>query len=726
MISIISSTPAPYKIVDGATKSRELFTLAGLSSDAKPVTEYKGILIRNGSTFIEINTGKAYMYDEEGGKWSAQAGGSGNVSPGAMDLSAALDAAIASQVNNARVLSLTETQLASGSVIEAVGVPEYVGDVTQYAPYGITETGWYIFARVLTKSGEAIEAGVTVDGADGSIITAGEDHVDIAVRFEVASMSKAVTINWGTYTETYIFKATDLAVRNLDYRTTYYVYDLAPYAEWVYRRSADLTFSGTKYYVLENGDYVQAAVKARTPIPADTYYTHSYVMTEDTVFVDGVTYYTKEGTVYTPAEVVVGEEIPASTYYVDQWTLASGYFAGKAYYVDNNGTYEQIAVKAGEVCAYVTKLYTYPLPGTAKFVGTEYWTPDESDLGYSRAAVKAGEEIPEGEYFTHVYTKLTAAGKFAADTRYYKLVDGVYEYQEVTVGASYAKNVYYVDTWTEAAGEFVGTAYYLEQNGVNEQVAVIAGEEIPTAYYTQVISYELTSDKLFSKGKTYYIASGDSYVEADITSATVFEDNMYYEQVTSYQKETGVFSEDVTYYTATAGVYAETDVVPGENIPDVEYHIEVITWPQALESEFEAGTTYYINLDYLNLGAEGYIEANVNSGDPIPVYMEHELLRVEGMTRNVTYRFDETIDCPMEIVLPVIEDGENYGAWFDFQFRHNGSYSTTLTPSENVKIATNNTPNATKGINLLHLHYSYIDGAKVWSALNTHTSFTED
>lgn len=632
MISIISSTPAPYKIVDGVAKSRELFTLAGLSSDAKPVTEYKGILIRNGSTFIEIDTGKAYMYDEEGGKWSAQAGGSGKTSSGSMDLSAALDAAIASQVNNTRVLSLTETQLASGSVIEAVGVPAYVGDVTQYAAYGISETGWYIFARVLTKSGEAIEAGVTVEGADGSIITAGEDHVDIAVRFEVASMSKAVTINWGTYTETYIFKATDLAVRNLDYRTTYYVYDLAPYATWVYRRSADFTFSGTKYYVLENSEYVQAAVKARTPIPADTYYTHSYVTTEDTVFVDGTTYYTKEGTVYTPAEVVVGEEIPASTYYVDQWTLASGYFAGKAYYRVTGDTYEQIAVKAGEAASYVTKLITYPDTETEKFVGTEYWTPDDSDLGYARAAVKAGEEIPEGEYFTHTYTKLTAAGKFAADTRYYKLVDGVYEYQEVTVGASYAKNTYYVDTWTEAAGTFVGTAYYVERDGMYEQAAVLANEVIPAG----------------------------------------------------------------------------------------EYFTQLITWPQATEDTFADGVTYYINL-----GAE-YTVADVAVGDPIPVYMEHELLRIEGMTRNVTYRFDETIDCPMEIVLPVIEDGESYGAWFDFQFRHNGSYSTTLTPSENVKIATNNTPNATKGINLLHLHYSFIDGAKVWSALNTHTSFVED
>ena len=72
MISIISSTPAPYKIVDGVAKSRELFTLAGLSTDTKPVTEYKGILIRNGSTFIEIDTGKEYLYDEAGGEWHEQ------------------------------------------------------------------------------------------------------------------------------------------------------------------------------------------------------------------------------------------------------------------------------------------------------------------------------------------------------------------------------------------------------------------------------------------------------------------------------------------------------------------------------------------------------------------------------------------------------------------------------------------------------------------------------
>lgn len=75
MITIISSKAAPPKTVDGAAKSRELFVFAGLSSDEKPATEYKGILIRNGSNFIEMDTGTTYMYDEEGEAWAAQSGG---------------------------------------------------------------------------------------------------------------------------------------------------------------------------------------------------------------------------------------------------------------------------------------------------------------------------------------------------------------------------------------------------------------------------------------------------------------------------------------------------------------------------------------------------------------------------------------------------------------------------------------------------------------------------
>ena len=75
MISILSSKAAPSKVVDGATKSREVFCLVGLSSDTKPTTSYRGILICNGSVYDEIDTGKEYLYDEAGGEWHEQPDG---------------------------------------------------------------------------------------------------------------------------------------------------------------------------------------------------------------------------------------------------------------------------------------------------------------------------------------------------------------------------------------------------------------------------------------------------------------------------------------------------------------------------------------------------------------------------------------------------------------------------------------------------------------------------
>ena len=43
--------------------------LRGLSTDEKP-TEINGKTIENGSVFIEINTGKIFMYDIENQSWS--------------------------------------------------------------------------------------------------------------------------------------------------------------------------------------------------------------------------------------------------------------------------------------------------------------------------------------------------------------------------------------------------------------------------------------------------------------------------------------------------------------------------------------------------------------------------------------------------------------------------------------------------------------------------------
>lgn len=622
-----------------------------------------------------------------------------------------------------RITSLTDTKLAAGNIIEAVGNATYYEDVSAFAAYGITESGWYVFARIKAPGKTKVTAETTVEGAAGYIATVGEDHIDVAVRFEVAALSQLVVVNWGETTESFAFKDTDLAIRNLDYRVTFYVYDADPFVTWHYKRSADPVFVGTKYYIEENGVYTQAAVKAHEHVPADTYYTHAYVLATDEVFQDDKVYYTLAAGVYTPAEVVPGDplvpaepdpEVPVPTYYVDEYTLTTDYrFVGTRYYAQHDGTYEQIAVKAGEPCSYYTKVITYPLPGTATFIGTEYWTPDESDLGYARAAVLAGEPIPEGEYFTHVYTKLTAAGKFAEGVRYYKLEGTEYVLQEVTVGASYAKNVYYIDTWTPATGEFVGTKYYLAINDNNyAQVPVLGGSIIPAAYYTKEIHYALTGDETFQVGKTYYTLADGEYVEAEITVGGEVTANTYYEQIVIYRKETGTFVEGVTYYTAPAGVYTETEVVPGETIPEAEYCVQLISWPQTNDERVMSGETYYTYIGGV------YEEAYLAPGARIPENLDHEKVVVEGLVRNVTYRLDEIVDCPMEFILPEIED-DTHGAWFEIRCRHAGSYSITLVPPPGVKIATEHTQKEKAGVNMINLHYTVVDGVKIWRFMNT-------
>lgn len=621
----------------------------------------------------------------------------------------------------AKVTSLTDTELAVGTIVESVGIPKYVEDISEYAQYGITEPGWYANARITAPAGTKVTAATRVEGANGYVATPGQDHVDVAVKFEVAAESRTVIVDWGESTNSFVFKATDLAVRNLDYRVTFYVYDADEFATWHYKRSTDAVFVGTKYYTENNGVYTQAAVKAHEHVPADTYYTHAYILATDEEFQENTVYYTLAAGVYTPAEVVPGEPLapegvdPAPVYYVDQWTITTDLnFVGTRYYAEHDGEYEQIAVKAGEPCSYYTKVITYPLPGTASFVGTEYWTPDESDLGYARAAVLAGEPIPEGEYFTHVYTKLTAAGKFAEGVRYYTLVGTEYVLQEVTVGASYAKNVYYIDTWTPATGEFVGTKYYLKQDGNFVQVPVLGGEAIPAAYYTHEVNYALTADEVFEVGKTYYVRNDSAFIEAEVTVGETVTAGTYYEQIVSWPQATGTFEDGVTYYTAPAGVYTEAEVTAGELIPDDEYCVQLITWPQATEEQFESGTTYYT---FLN---GEYSEEYAISGAKIPLNLVHEKVVIDGLVRNVTYRLNELVDCPMEFILPEIED-DTHGAWFEIRCRHAGAYSMTLVPPEGVKIATEHTQKETAGVNMINLHYTVVDGVKIWRFMNTHS-----
>lgn len=617
-----------------------------------------------------------------------------------------------------RIESLTDTVLATGTVVEAVGNTVYVSDVSEYAEYNLEQTGWYVFARITAKSGVTVSEGTVITGAAGHVAAIGDDHVDVAVRFDVAAVSQVVTVSWAEgVADSIVFKATDLAVRNLDYRVTFYVYDANDFATWYYKRAEDARYVGTEYYTKMDGVYTQAAVKARTMVPADTYYTHDYVETEDAVFAAGTTYYTVDGGVYTQVDVTPGEAVPEETgYYVDEWTLtADRQFEGTRYYVEKEGgTFEQIAVKAGDVCSYYTKVITFPLPGTTKFAGTEYYTKSGNE--YTRAAVLAGAEIPADTYYTHAYV-LTTDTKFQAGTTYYTVSGGVYTAATVTVGGSVTKNKYYVDEWTLAEGEFAGTAYYLEQGGEHVQAAVLAGEDIPAAYYTQVEDYALTTDEFFRADGQYYTKAGNEYTLAETVAGGAVPADTYYEQTIRYQQAKGTFAEGVTYYTAPAGVYTEAEeVVAGETIPDAEYLVQLISWPQATEETFAAGETYYTCLNGV------YSEADVTEGFTIPVYMVHEKVVIDGLVRNVTYRLNDIVDCPMEFVLPVIED-DCHGAWFELRCRHAGVYSTTLKPTDgDVKIATEHTQAETKGMNMINLHYTVVDGIKLWRFMNTHSS----
>lgn len=46
-----------------------MLELSGKSTDEKPVGSYEGYRIMNGSTFVEMDTGMVYFYDEEAQQW---------------------------------------------------------------------------------------------------------------------------------------------------------------------------------------------------------------------------------------------------------------------------------------------------------------------------------------------------------------------------------------------------------------------------------------------------------------------------------------------------------------------------------------------------------------------------------------------------------------------------------------------------------------------------------
>ena len=342
-----------------------------------------------------------FMFSGEGG-WVKVEGGIGGGSSSSSSSSSASQAS--------RVASLSDTELRNGSaVVEVVGIPTYVEDVTQYASYGLTEKGWYVFARITAPSGVLACATTIVTGAN-AIIAAGNSYVDVAVRFDVAAVAQVVTVHWdGSVTESFVFRATDLATRNLDYRTTFYVYDLSPYVTWAYALTSDTAFAANKrYYTEADGVYTLAEVTAAEAIPA-YYIKGDDVYTEATgTFADGVTYYTKDGDVYTAATITVGDAIPAY-YTLDNgvYIQATGVFMdGVTYYTKSNEVYTEATVTAGEVIpAYYTFTPGVYTQATGVFMDSETYYIKSNDV-YTEATVVVGDAIPA--YYNH--SKITISG----------------------------------------------------------------------------------------------------------------------------------------------------------------------------------------------------------------------------------------------------------------------------------------------------------------------------
>lgn len=56
----------------GVFSTAEPMSLYAKSTDDKPTVKFKGTKIENGSTLMEIDTGKIYIYDEEDAEWVEQ------------------------------------------------------------------------------------------------------------------------------------------------------------------------------------------------------------------------------------------------------------------------------------------------------------------------------------------------------------------------------------------------------------------------------------------------------------------------------------------------------------------------------------------------------------------------------------------------------------------------------------------------------------------------------
>lgn len=130
--------------------------------------------------------------------------------------------------------------IADNNVYDVSGVPQYLTtEMAQlYTGKIDAESGWYWFGGVIAPNGMKVEKqAFQFYGSKDAMLHGqpndGDDRITVAIRFDALGSPVGFHVKWNSTMQNadpFTFRCTDLAIRNLDYKTTYYVYNLEPYA----------------------------------------------------------------------------------------------------------------------------------------------------------------------------------------------------------------------------------------------------------------------------------------------------------------------------------------------------------------------------------------------------------------------------------------------------------------------------------------------------------------
>lgn len=119
----------------GAKYNTNVMTIDGLSTDTKP-TEVGGTVVPNGSKFVEIDTGKTFMYDGEGDTWYEVSLGGGGGAQGGIILKGETTTPLTDNATTNPVVIDGQSYTAQPNDAVIYGSKEFLFDGTKWHEFG--------------------------------------------------------------------------------------------------------------------------------------------------------------------------------------------------------------------------------------------------------------------------------------------------------------------------------------------------------------------------------------------------------------------------------------------------------------------------------------------------------------------------------------------------------------------------------------------------------------